>query len=153
MRVSVVVALALVLASCGGSDEPAAAPSQSPSSPSASPSPSPSPPPSPSPTPSWDYCDQSRDVGHLVRQVRRGEKLPDELIDEATALRDHVLAFGRTAAGAIARDQLRGVATAVGKLRLAILDAGPSYPFDRIVELTAETLSLRGLTAALTLDC
>ena len=150
-RALVIVLVSSTLAACSGSDQ-----SELPASPTDSPTSSTPVEESPSPTPTiaeWDYCSNSQAVGHLVRQVRKGVELPDVLIAEAGELRDNITTYSRDLDDAEELGALRDVADAVGKLQLALLDAGPDYPFDEIVALRAQSVSFTGLTAALTLRC
>lgn len=88
-----------------------------------------------------------------MRQTRKGIELPDILIARSGALRDHVDEYGATVVNEDAKAVIGDVADALGKLQLAILDAGASYPFDPVVELRAQAVSYTGLTAALVLGC
>lgn len=125
----------LLLFACGQESEPRAA------SPTASPSPSPSPEP--------DYCEYAPEVRSILEDVEAGTELPGDLIDRLGEAQDTIEEAAEYSL-VDARDAIRSVADAVGRLRVAIADARADYATDfpvqagrLTVEISMETADLK----------
>jgi hypothetical protein len=140
MRAGVIATVAsLLVLACGPEPEPRAA---SPTARS----------PSPSPSPEPDYCEYAPELRSILQDVEAGTELPRDLIDALGEARDTIEEAAEYSL-VTARESIRSVADAIGRLRVEIADAGADYATDFPVQAGRLTVEISMDTAALESRC